>query len=149
MKHTIIVCVLFCELIGFASSLTGDFSWYNSLVKPSFAPPNYVFLPIWLTLYALMGWSLARFINSKKQHKMVGYSFFGIQLFLNALWSNLFFGLRSTFFGLADISALLAFIVLTIWKFWMVDKKAALLLVPYMLWVCVALLLNFYVWRLN
>jgi tryptophan-rich sensory protein len=98
-----------------------------------------------------MGISLYLVWNKGLRNKQVknSLSVFGIQLILNALWSILFFGLRSPLLGLIEIVFLWIFIVLTILKFYKTCKTAGLLLVPYIIWVSVALILNFYVWRLN
>jgi len=126
-------------------------NWYATLVKPSFAPPNWLFGPAWTTLYVLMGIS-AYFIYQKGwKNKPVRFalSIFGVQLALNALWSILFFGLRSPLYGLMGIIPLWLSIAFCIRLFYPIDKKAAYLLVPYILWVTFATLLNFSIWMLN
>ena len=129
-------------------SVTG---WYTTLARPWFTPPNWLFGPAWVTLYFLMG--VAAYLVwekgwEKKEVKTALY-WFGFQLALNALWSILFFGLQSPLYGLVGIVVLWLSIAMTIKKFNCVSKKAAWLLVPYILWVSFATLLNFSIWTLN
>ena len=146
--------ILLCQLVGFISSLATNPAiptWYETLEKPPFSPPNWIFGPVWITLYALMGISL--FIIWQRGLKAPGVKpalfFFTLQLLLNALWSWAFFGLRSPLIGLLDIILLWVAILLTIRSFYMVSKTAGLLLFPYVLWVSFAAILNFSLWILN
>ena len=146
--------ILLCQLVGFISSLATNPAiptWYETLEKPPFSPPNRIFGPVWITLYALMGISL--FIIWQRGLKAPGVKpalfFFTLQLLLNALWSWAFFGLRSPLIGLLDIVLLWVAILLTIRSFYMVSKTAGLLLFPYLLWVSFAAILNFSLWILN
>lgn len=126
-------------------------SWYVQLVKPAFNPPNYLFGPVWTVLFATLG--IAAFLvwrkgweNPKVKSALV---VFAIQFILNVAWSFLFFGLQNPFLGLVEIGLLWVFIALTIWKFYQISKPAGLLLLPYILWVTFATVLNFYIWKLN
>ncbi|MDE2038021.1 MAG: tryptophan-rich sensory protein [Patescibacteria group bacterium] len=126
-------------------------TWYAALAKPSFAPPNWLFGPVWTVLYLLMG--VAAFLVWKKGWNGAGVrralGAFLLQLALNALWSAAFFGLRSPLWGLADIAALWLAIVATMVLFYKVSKPAAWLLLPYLLWVSFAACLNYSLWTLN
>jgi tryptophan-rich sensory protein len=133
-------------------------SWYAGLAKPSFTPPNWVFGPVWITLYALMGgalflvWREKKKLEAKKSRTAgleLAFAVFGIQLVLNALWSIVFFGLRAPLLALIEIIALWLSIVACIALFWRVSRAAALLLLPYLAWVTVASALNYFVWVLN
>lgn len=126
-------------------------TWYATLVKPSWQPPSWVFGPVWTTLYFLMGYASAMVWDRRAQSSvaMVALVAYGIQLVLNALWSFLFFGLESPAAALVGIIALWFAIVITIVLFWRVSHTAAWLLVPYLLWVSFASVLNFTIWRLN
>jgi tryptophan-rich sensory protein len=146
--------VVLCEIAGALGSVVviGSITtWYAFLNKPSFAPPNWVFGPVWLILYALMGISAYMVWEKGKRKKSTrqSLSIFSVQLVLNGMWSFLFFGIRSTLYGLIDIIILWLAIVATIVGFYKVSRRAAALLVPYLLWVTVAMVLNFYIWRLN
>jgi tryptophan-rich sensory protein len=125
-------------------------SYYQLLNKPGYAPPSWVFGPVWLTLYALMGASLGLVASSTVQKgKAKAYAIFCLQLFLNGIWSYLFFGLRSPLLGLIDIVALWVLIVVSMWQFWRYSKTSTALLGPYILWVSIAASLNYYVFVLN
>ena len=116
--------------------------WYASLVKPSFSPPNWIFGPVWTGLYILMGISL--YLVWKKYLKL-----FLLHLGLNAFWSIAFFGMHNIALAFATIIALWAVIVYMIAKFYEVNKLASYLLIPYILWVTFALLLNLSILVLN
>lgn len=149
----LICSVILCELVGIAATpftISAIPNWYSTLVKPSFSPPNWLFGPVWTILYLLMGISFyliwAKGFGTKTK---TAFYVFGAQLFLNFLWSILFFGLHSPILGLIDIILLWIFIVLTIVKFLPISKIAAYLLSPYLLWVSFATLLNFSIVLLN
>ena len=126
-------------------------TWYATLIKPSFAPPNWVFFPVWTTLFIMMGISLFLIWQKGLENGQVkiAISIFGVQLILNVLWSAAFFGLKSPLAGLIVISILWIFILFTILDFMKVSRTAALLLIPYILWVSFAAVINFFIWRLN
>jgi len=150
----LIVAILICEFAGIIGSVftTPSIStWYASLNKPSFSPPNWIFFPVWTTLFLMMGISLYLVWNKMPKNKDAKKSLmvFGSQLALNVLWSVLFFGLRSPFYGLVEIIFLWLAIALTILKFYRISKNAGFLLVPYILWVTFATFLNYSVWILN
>lgn len=150
----LIAAILISQLAGVIGSIATFPSiptWYATLTKPSFNPPNWVFGPVWLTLFTLMGIS-AYFVWEKGlKHRWVreGLFVFGVQLVLNILWSVLFFGLHYPLYSLIEIILLWLSIALTIFMFCKVSKKAALLLLPYIAWVSFAAILNFYIWQLN
>jgi tryptophan-rich sensory protein len=137
--------VLLIELVGGLGALfNGSIkTWYSTLNKPSFSPPNWIFGPVWTTLFLLMGISLALVILSKEtKARKKALFYFGIQLVLNVAWSFFFFYLQSPLLGLLDILLLLIFIATTIYHFHKVNRSAAWLLVPYILWVTFATALN-------
>jgi benzodiazapine receptor len=146
--------ILLCVIAGSLGSLvtiTGPGSWYASLQKPFFTPPNWVFAPMWITLFVLMGIALYLVWESGPQHRdvQVALGIFSVQFILNVLWSFLFFGLRSPLLGLVDILLLWIMIAATIGAFYRVKKSAAYLLVPYIAWVSLASALNGAVWFMN
>ncbi len=150
----IIISVTLCLVIGFLSSFATQSSvndWYLTLNKPSFNPPNWLFAPVWTVLYILMGVAAGWVWGKGFHHKYVktGLYHFGFQLLLNALWSIVFFGLKSPFYALWVILALLIMLILTIRWFKVVSKVATILLIPYLVWVCFATLLNYKIWELN
>ncbi len=148
------ISVVVCQLAGLAGyffTASSVPSWYGSLAKPSFNPPYWVFSPVWITLYALMGISLYLVWQKGLMKKNVKAALiaFGIQLALNILWTVIFFGLRSPFYAFIEIIFLWAAILLTIINFYKVSKYSAYLLVPYILWVSFAIALNFVIIILN
>lgn len=150
----LVVSLVACQLAGivgglFTASSIG--SWYAGLNKPSFNPPNWVFGPVWITLYVLMGIALyliwtGDFPGKTKQTAMV---LFFVQLLLNMLWTFFFFYLQKPFLGFIEIIVLLVFIGLTMWKFYTLRPAAAYLMAPYLLWVGFAAVLTFSLWDLN
>ena len=149
-----VLSILLCQTAGFIGSLFTTPSiptWYASIQKPSFAPPNWIFGPVWITLFTLMGISFYLIWNKGLKNKLVkgGLFTFGIQLVLNILWSFLFFGLRFPLFGFIEIIILWIAIGFTIFKFYRISKNAAWLLLPYIAWVTIAATLSYYIWILN
>jgi len=122
-------------------------SWYASLDKPSWNPPSWIFGPVWTLLYALM--ALSAWLVWRERGWSGVLILFVVQLALNAAWSPLFFGLKRPMWGLVDIVALWLAIGATLLGFARVRPLAAVLLVPYWLWVSFAALLNFELWRRN
>jgi translocator protein len=126
-------------------------TWYATLNKPAFSPPSWLFGPVWISLYTLMGVSLFLVWNtteSKPKFKK-GMIFFFIQLLLNAFWSVFFFGFRSPLAGLIEMVFLWSGIVVTIFYFIKLSRWAGMLLLPYLAWVSFAFILNFSLWILN
>lgn len=158
MKKKLIISLSLPLLSGFLGSFFTSPSipgWYASLVKPSFNPPSWIFGPMWTLLYILMGisvylvWSSSSSsLFNKKNNKTAVYLFW-IHLFFNAIWSMIFFGMQNIGLAMLDILIIWTFIVVLIIKFWRINKVSAYLLIPYLLWVSFASLLNFSIWVLN
>lgn len=138
-------------LLGSLATFTSINTWYKGLTKPPFNPPNWIFGPVWTTLYILMGVALYLVWAKGLKHKKVGFAFwlFIVHLGFNAGWSIVFFGLHSLFGGFVMLIVLWMFIIALIWKFYEINKWAAYLLIPYILWVSFAGILNTAVWLLN
>lgn len=126
-------------------------NWYASLEKPNFNPPSWLFGPVWITLYFLMG--VAAFLVWQKgwERKKVksALGIYSLQLFLNTLWSIIFFGFQNPSLAFINIIFLWLAIFWTMMVFYKISKPASCLLVPYLLWVSFASFLNFTIWRLN
>jgi benzodiazapine receptor len=126
-------------------------TWYAALQKPSFNPPNWLFAPAWITLYLLMG--VAAFLIWRQGLSQKGVRsaliVFLVQLVLNALWSVVFFGLQSPLWGVVVILALWVAILLTILRFFRLSTAAGSLMLPYILWVSFAAVLNIAIFMLN
>lgn len=149
----LIISLIIPQVAGFIGSLFTRASiptWYATLNKPFFNPPNWIFAPVWTLLFVLMGISLYLVLmQSAKQDVTNALIIFSIQMVLNVLWSFCFFYLRSPLFGLIDIILLLIFIVINIVAFYSISPTAAYLLVPYLLWVTFATILNASILILN
>jgi benzodiazapine receptor len=150
----LIISIFICQLAGIIGSVftTPQIStWYATLKKPSFSPPNWLFGPVWITLFVLMGISLFLVWRKGSDTQFVknGLIIFGIQLAFNILWSIAFFGLKSPISGLFVIVILWITILLTILQFSKITELAAMLLVPYIVWVSFAAILNLSLYSLN
>jgi len=150
----VVFSILICQAAGFLGSLATTPSiatWYKTVAKPSFNPPNAIFGPVWLSLYLMM--SISLFLIWKQWGAAKGVRpaliIFFVQLALNTLWSVLFFGLHQPMWAFFEIVILWLFILLTMMVFWRLSRVAGLLLLPYLLWVSFASALNFAIWRLN
>lgn len=151
----ILITITTCLLVGFLSSkftVENIPTWYNSLRKPFFNPPNWVFMPVWTTLYILMGYAAGvvwSFLEEKGKNVQTALYFFIIQLALNGLWSYLFFELKNMLLALIEMALLWLLIYETYLKFKKIHSFSAKLLLPYLAWVSFAFLLNLSVWWLN
>jgi tryptophan-rich sensory protein len=147
-------CIVVCEGAGMLGSIFTAQSvrtWYVGLTKPSFSPPNWLFAPVWIVLYAMMGIALY-IVWEKRTSQEIPASVlivFFLQLLLNVLWSFVFFGLRSPLWGFVEIAVLWAAILLTMILFWRISRTAGALLMPYLAWVTFASVLTFSIWKLN
>lgn len=123
--------------------------WYNALRHPAFVPPTWVFVPVWVILYALMGLAAWRVWRADHPSGTAALMFFGVQLGLNALWPGLFFELHSPGLAFLEIVVLWGAVGATVLRFWQVDRPAGAMLVPYWAWVSFAVVLNYSFWILN
>jgi benzodiazapine receptor len=146
--------ILISELAGFVgvpATLSSLDTWYVNLVKPSFTPPNWIFEPVWVIIFILIG--VAAFLIweegiKKRKVKQALYIFLTLPI-LNALWSTIFFGLREPLYAFIEIVVLWVVILITINKFGKISKLASYLLIPYILWVTFAAILNYSIVILN
>jgi benzodiazapine receptor len=151
---TLIIAVGICLLAGYIGSYytTPEIpTWYAGLQKPDINPPSWVFAPVWTILYIMMGISLYLILQSdlKKQEVQFGLILFIFQLMVNIGWSFFFFGLHSTFFGFLAIVLLWAVLLCTIIQVWRFSIPAAVLLLPYFVWVSFAGYLSYAILILN
>ena len=150
----LVFTIFVCQMAGVVGSFFTNPSiptWYATLQKTSFTPPGWFIGIVWIILFTLMGISLYLVWDKRLRDRRVNASLFtfGIQLVLNILWSFLFFWLKSPLYGLIEIIILWIAIAFTIFKFHKISRSAGLLLVPYIIWVSVALTLNFSILILN
>ena len=150
----LILCIAICQMAGVIGSIftaSSVATWYTTLNKPWFSPPGSVISAVWILLFVLMGISL--FLVWRQgisgADSKIALVVFAAQLLVNALWSYAFFGLQSPLAGVVVIVVLWLLILQTIIRFWPIRKDAALLLVPYIIWVSFAGFLNYSIWRLN
>jgi tryptophan-rich sensory protein len=144
--------ILLCQLAGIIGSVftaSSVRSWYSTLEKPFFTPPNWLFGPAWITLYLLMGISLYIVWEHARGSKTAALSAFAVQLVLNALWSILFFGLRMPLIAFIELAILWLAILSTLILFYRKSATAAYLLIPYLVWVTYAGALNLMIHLLN
>lgn len=150
----IVLLVVLCVTVGYLSGIVtreSILTWYVTLNKPSFNPPNWVFAPVWTSLYIMMGVAagLVWTKGSEEQTTKKALGFFAIQLGLNALWTYLFFGLHNPLLALIEIILLWLMIFETYNLFKKIHKTAGLLMLPYLVWVSFATILNVSIWWLN
>jgi benzodiazapine receptor len=143
-----------CLLAGVVGSVfTADSipTWFAGINKPGFSPPNWLFGPVWTLLYIMMGISayLIWMKGWKKNEVKRALDVFGAQLILNLFWSIIFFGFRNPQYAFIEIIVLWIAIAYTIERFYRIEKRAAYLLIPYLMWVTFAAFLNYSIWILN
>lgn len=144
-----------CLLVGFLSSmvtLESITTWYPTIKKPVFNPPNWIFAPVWTSIYIMIGVAGGMIWNKLESNEKAvkkAFGFFVIQLGLNALWSYLFFGLHNPLLALIEIILLWLMIFETYNQFKRIDKIAGYLFIPYIAWVSFATILNASIWWLN
>ena len=145
----LVLCLAVSGLGGAVTATSVD-AWYQTLNKPAFNPPDWVFAPVWTTLYVLMalaGWRVWRTPPTPARRSAL--LLFAVQLVLNLAWSLVFFGLQKIGMALLEIGALFAAIIANCLVFWRLDRLAGALFVPYVLWVGYAAVLNLALWLLN
>jgi len=156
MNNTLklIIAIAIPLLVGGTSGFftaSGVESWYQTIARPTWNPPGWIFGPVWTTLYVMMG--IALFLVWKEdtsvELKKIAIALFAVQLVLNFFWSFIFFNQHQIGWALVEIVVMWFFILLTIFAFAQVNKTAAWLLVPYISWVSFATILNFTIWQLN
>ncbi len=154
----LVVSILICQGAGGIGALFTTPAipkWYKGLKKPGLTPPNYVFGPVWVTLYLLMGiavylvWREGFDQSGVTAAAVAAFSLFWVQLIFNILWSAVFFGLKSLSGGIIVIIILWIMILVNIVLFFRISPVAGGLLIPYIVWVTIAANLNIQLWRLN
>lgn len=150
----LIISLALPQLAGIVGSLfttSAIPTWYATLQRPSFSPPNWLFGPAWITLYILMGISIYLIWQKVEQNKTArgAIRLFWIHLFFNAIWSIIFFGLQNPGLAFVNIIIIWLLIIALMIKFWKINRWATYLLIPYLLWVSFASVLNYFIWYLN
>ena len=154
LKNKFLSFLLFA-LITYSSSVIGGLvtvsfkePWYSLINKPSFNPPSWIFAPVWTTLYLMMTIAIWLFWHSKNRDMNTIYIYF-IHIIFNTTWSIIFFGLHKIFFALFVLLLLICLIIILILRFKRVNMLSFYLMIPYLLWCCYALVLNFSLFLLN
>jgi translocator protein len=156
MTNTVklIIAIIIPLAVGATSGFftaSGVGSWYQTINKPSWNPPSWIFGPVWTTLYVMMG--IALFLIWKSDapdtQKRTAMLLFAVQMVLNFFWSFIFFKQHQMGWALVEIIAMWVMILLTIFSFAPISKTAAWLLVPYISWVSFATILNYTLWKMN
>ena len=147
------LCVTVASSAGFVFPLGDDNLWYTSLIEPRFAPPSWVFAPVWTTLYLLIATSAFR-IMTKSSYKMnnllpLAIALWSLQLALNVIWTPIFSGAQNLEVAFYYIIMLWVIIIAYIFVCWHIDRLASLMMMPYLAWVSFASVLNYYYWQLN
>ena len=144
------LCLIFGNGLGGYFTFISVETWYQTLNKPSFNPPDWVFGPIWTILYIFMGISIWLIIKKEpSKTRTIGIRIFWLQLFFNIFWTYLFFGIQKIGISFIEIIFLFFLIFINIIYFFKVDKIASYLLIPYLFWVMYASLLTYNIWILN
>ena len=154
LKNKFLSFLLFA-IITYSSSLIGGLvtagfkePWYSLIIKPSFNPPSWIFAPVWTTLYLMMTIAIWFFWHSKNRDMNTIYIYF-IHIIFNTTWSIMFFGFHKIFYALLVLVALVFLIIILILRFKRVNMLSYYLMIPYLLWCCYALVLNFNLFLLN
>lgn len=150
MDWTLMAFIGICAVAASSGALFPPGRWYESLRKPSWRPPNWLFAPAWTVLYAMIavsGWLV--WTTAAPGERLLPMSVYGLQLVLNAIWSGIFFGMKRMKLALGEMALLWLSIAVNIAVFWPLHKMAALMLVPYLAWVSFAFMLNRALVKLN
>lgn len=150
----LIISLVLPQIAGIVGSLfttSAIPSWYATLQRPSFSPPNWIFGPVWITLYVLMGISVYLVWQKVEENKTAEGALwlFWVHLFFNAIWSIIFFGLQNPGLAFINIIIIWLLIIALMIKFWKINRWATYLLTPYLVWVSFASVLNYFIWYLN
>ena len=136
------------SFIGGMTTITFKEPWYSQLVKSNYNPPDWIFAPVWTTLYLMMTLAIWFYWHSKKREMNTIYIYF-IHIVFNTTWSIVFFGMHQILLALIVLMILIILIIILILKFKRVNYVSSFLMIPYLLWCCYALFLNFNLYILN
>lgn len=145
----ILIAVAIPNILGYLGSLIGNPSSFDNIIKPSFAPPKIIFPIVWVILYTLMGISSYLIYKSKSNNKDEALFVYLISLILNSLWSFFFFNLNAYLFAFIWLILILIFVIIFVIKFYKINKIAAYIQIPYIIWLLFAGILNLSIYFLN
>lgn len=153
----LVLSIALCQtagLLGSIFTIGGIDSWYQGLAKPFFNPPGWVFGPVWIMLYTLMGvafyllWGRTQKLRKRHESKNLVFLFL-IHLVFNAIWSPIFFGMHQIGFAFIIIIAMVGSLIYIMYKVWSIDRRISYILMPYLAWISFASILNLAIWILN
>jgi benzodiazapine receptor len=150
--YSLLVNIILPHSAGFIGSyftISSIKTWYVTINKPSFNPPSWIFSPVWLSLYTLIGISFYLFHKKDKFKSKKVYIIYGFHLLLNAIWSIIFFRMHEICFALVDLILIIATLIILMKYFFASSRMSFYLLIPYLMWVCFAAILNYNIWMLN
>ena len=149
LSFTLFLTITFsASFIGRLTTLSSKEPWYSQLEKSNFNPPDWIFAPVWTTLYLMMTLAIWIFWHSKNRDINTIYIYF-IHILLNTTWSIVFFAMHNIFLALINLMILVLLIIVLTLRFKRVNNVSAYLMIPYLLWSCYALILNFNLYLLN
>ncbi len=149
LSFTLFLTITFsASFIGRLTTLSSKEPWYSQLEKSNFNPPDWIFAPVWTTLYFMMTLAIWNFWHSKNRDINTIYIYF-IHILLNTTWSIVFFAMHNIFLALINLMILVLLIIVLTLRFKRVNNVSAYLMIPYLLWSCYALILNFNLYLLN
>ena len=149
LSFTLFLTITFsASFIGRLTTLSSKEPWYSQLEKSNFNPPDWIFAPVWTTLYFMMTLAVWIFWHSKDRDTNTIYIYF-IHILLNTTWSIVFFAMHNIFLALINLMILVLLIIVLTLRFKRVNNVSAYLMIPYLLWSCYALFLNFNLYLLN
>jgi translocator protein len=150
---TLVIIILLTEGVGILSGYLGmsNPETYKNFVKPAFSPPSWVFGIVWMILYILMAFAFYRIcmLGREGENIIKALTLYAFQLILNFLWTIIFFRFRLIGLAFIELMLLIVFVMLTTFEFFRLNKFAGLIMIPYILWICFAGVLNFSFWMLN
>lgn len=149
---TILINITLPHLAGFIGSyftIPNIKTWYVNINKPSFNPPDWIFSPVWLSLYTLIGISFYLFHKKDRFKSRKVYIIYGFHLLLNAIWSIIFFGMHEILFALIDLILIIITLIILMRYFFSLNRISAYMLAPYLIWICFAAILNYNILLLN
>ena len=149
LSFTLFLTITFsASIIGRLTTFSSKEPWYSQLEKSKFNPPDWIFAPVWTTLYFMMTLAVWIFWHSKNRDTNTIYIYF-IHILLNTTWSIVFFAMHNIFLALINLMILVLLIIVLTLRFKRVNNVSAYLMIPYLLWSCYALTLNFNLYLLN
>ncbi len=149
MKRIIISIIIFLGLGVASGYFTQTDGWFETIHKPSWNPPNWIFGPVWTILYILMGIAFGIIWNSDHRYKRIAILIFGIQFIVNLSWSYVFFNQHLLLIAFLEIIFMIICTTISVFLFYKINRIASFLIIPYLMWICFASYLNYTISIMN